>query len=173
MAAVGNERPGLERGTERDEDVDTEDEEIEDEDEESEQRGGVMPMTRDRKQATSRELSISGSGPPDDGRGGPTPPKKSRGTASLVLGIRLPDQVRGRPNPGTAKTSIEQVPPKPQDRAARRATPAPTNGPSAWPQTPAAPTRDLAETLRRYHELLRLLGRSGGAAAPEPDEGNE
>ena len=45
------------------------DEDVEDEKEESEARGGVMPMTRDRKQPPSRELGISGDGPPGDGRG--------------------------------------------------------------------------------------------------------
>jgi hypothetical protein len=71
-----------------------------------------MPMTRQDQRSPARELSISGDGPPDQGRGGPTPPKKSRGTASLVLGIRLPDQVRGQPNPGTAKTNLEETPPR-------------------------------------------------------------
>ena len=90
MAAVGNRRSGLERAITREDDEEGEDdEEIEDEKEESEQRGGVMPMGRDRSQSPSRELAISGDGPPRDGRGGPTPPKKSRGTAALVLGIPL------------------------------------------------------------------------------------
>ncbi|MDA0932334.1 MAG: hypothetical protein O3C51_02645 [Planctomycetota bacterium] len=155
MAAVGNQRSGMERGSERDDDPDADDEDVEDEKEETEQRGGVMPMTRDRMQAPSRELSISGNGPPDDGRGGPTPPKKSRGTASLVLGVRLPDQVRGQTNPGTAKTTIEQIPPVPQAEAPRPASPARSEGPSPNVQTPARPLGDLAETVRRYHELLR------------------
>jgi hypothetical protein len=167
MAAVGNQRSGMERGSERDDDPDSDDEDVEDEKEETEQRGGVMPMTRDRMQAPSRELSISGNGPPDDGRGGPTPPKKSRGTASLVLGVRLPDQVRGQTNPGTAKTTIEQIPPVPQAEAPRPATAAPSAGPSPHVQTPARPLGDLAETVRRYHELLR--GRSPRDPAAQKD----
>ncbi len=167
MAAVGNQRSGMERGSERDDDPDADDEDVEDEKEETEQRGGVMPMTRDRMQAPSRELSISGNGPPDDGRGGPTPPKKSRGTASLVLGVRLPDQVRGQTNPGTAKTTIEQIPPVPQAEAPRPATAAPSAGPSPHVQTPARPLGDLAETVRRYHELLR--GRTPREPAPQKD----
>ena len=155
MAAVGNQRSGMERGSERDDDPDADDEDVEDEKEETEQRGGVMPMTRDRMQAPSRELSISGNGPPDDGWGGPTPPKKSRGTASLVLGVRLPDQVRGQTNPGTAKTTIEQIPPVPQAEAPRPASPARSEGPSPNVKTPARPLGDLAETVRRYHEILR------------------
>jgi hypothetical protein len=95
LAAVGNKRSGVDRGEEREDDAETEDEEIEDEQEESDQRGGVMPRMRDRRASPSRDLSISGDGPPDDGRGGPSPPKKARGTASLVLGVRLPDVVDG------------------------------------------------------------------------------
>lgn len=166
MAAVGNQRSGMERGRDRDDDPETDDEEVEDEKEETEQRGGIMPMTRDRMRAAARELSISGNGPPDDGRGGPTPPKKSRGTASLVLGIRLPDQIRGQPNPGTAKTTIEQIPPVPQAEPPRPAAAAPSPGPSPHVQSEAAPLGDLAEAIRRYHELLR--GSRAEAPAPEP-----
>ncbi|MBK8975578.1 MAG: hypothetical protein IPM29_06605 [Planctomycetes bacterium] len=155
MTAVANERAGIDRGSERDDDTDTDDEQVEDEEEESEQRGGVMPSTRDRMQPPSRELSISGNGPPGDGRGGPTPPKKSRGTASLVLGIRLPDQVRGQPNPGTAKTTIEQVPPVPRDAAAHPTTPAPSDGPSPNVQSGVPAHAELERTVLRYHELLK------------------
>ena len=161
MTSVANERSGLDRGVERDDDAETDDEEVEDEREESEQRGGVMPMTRDRMQPPSRELSISGNGPPDDGRGGPTPPKKWRGTASLVLGIRLPDQVRGQPNPGTAKTTLEQVPPVPQDAPTRAPAAATTDGPSPNPQSASPAASTLAEVVRRYHASLR------GAPLPE------
>jgi hypothetical protein len=152
MAPVTNQRPGLDRGPERDDSPPSEDEPIEDETEESEQRGGVMPMGRDRQQPPTRELSISGEGPPDDGRGGPTPPKKSRGTAALVLGLRLPDQIRGRPNPGTAKTSLAPRPPQ--------AEPGPTHPPSPGAAGPAAPQSlevhgDLDRLVLRYHELLR------------------
>jgi hypothetical protein len=155
LAAVGNERSGSDRGVEREDELDSEDEEIEDEKEESEQRGGVVPTKRDRRQAPSRELSISGNGPPDDGRGGPTPPKKSRGTASLVLGIRLPDQVRGRPNPGTAKTSIEPVPPSAAAAVDRGASANASDRASPHVQSEQPPIGERAAYLRRYHELVR------------------
>ncbi len=155
MSAVGNQRSGKDRGSDREDDPESDDEDVEDEKEESEARGGVMPMTRDRKQPPSRELGISGDGPPGDGRGGPTPPKKSRGTASLVLGIKLPDQVRGQPNPGTAKTSIEQIPPKPSDRDPRAAAPAASGPSSKTPQSRTQHDRRLAPAVQRYHELLR------------------
>lgn len=155
LAAVGNERSGVDRGVEREDELDSEDEAIEDEKEETEQRGGVVPSKRDRRQAPSRELTISGNGPPDDGRGGPTPPKKSRGTASLVLGIRLPDQVRGRPNPGTAKTSIEPVPPTPAATSDRPASASAGDRASPHVQSLQPPIGDRADYLRRYHELVR------------------
>ena len=155
LAAVGNERSGVDRGVERDDDLDSEDEDVEDDKEETEQRGGVVPSRRDRRSAATRELTISGNGPPSDGRGGPTPPKKSRGTASLVLGIRLPDQVRGRPNPGTAKTSIEPVPPTPSDALARSASASPSDGPSPHVQSIQPPIGARTDFLRRYHELVR------------------
>ena len=157
LAAVGNERSGVDRGVEREDELDSEDEDVQDEKEETEQRGGVVPTKRDRRSAATRELSISGNGPPGDGRGGPTPPKKSRGTASLVLGIRLPDQVRGRPNPGTAKTSIEPVPATAANAEARGATASPSDGPSPHVQSvqPTLPTD--TGFLSRYAELVRKL----------------
>jgi len=87
------------------------DEDVEDEIEEEEARGGTQPHMRDRKAATSRDLSISGPGEGGEGRGGPTPHKKARGTASLVLGVPVPDFVRGLLNPGTTKVTHERVEP--------------------------------------------------------------
>ena len=89
-------------------------EEVEDEAESSSQRGGIQPSLKDRNEAPSRDLGISGDeGPPGTGRGGPTPPKKSRGTASLVLGVPIPDFVRGRAGPGMTKITHERVEPSP------------------------------------------------------------
>ncbi|GAB4140519.1 MAG: hypothetical protein Fur0037_07030 [Planctomycetota bacterium] len=150
---VGNKRQDWERGLDRDEDADVEDEPVEDETEEQEQRGGVTPMRRQDQRPAARELSISGDGPPDQGRGGPTPPKKSRGTASLVLGIRLPDQVRGQPNPGTAKTSIEQVPPRRQAGRGGAAKPA-AGGRAGTPQSRRPVLDALQLLLPAYHRAL-------------------
>jgi hypothetical protein len=107
----------LQRTSTVDEDADDEDQpeqDVEDETESNTQRGGVQPSLKDRNEAPSRELGISGqSGPPGTGRGGPTPPKKSRGTASLVLGVPIPDFVRGRLGPGTVQIVHERVEPSP------------------------------------------------------------
>lgn len=92
-----------------------EEDEIEDEDEEQESRGGMQPSLRDRKPPTSRDLSIGfGNRPNPDanGRGGPSEQKKSRGTASLVLGVPIPDRVKGQPNPGKTKITQERVEPR-------------------------------------------------------------
>lgn len=142
------------------------DEPVEDERESSTQRGGIQPMLKDRQEAPSRELGISGSqGPPGTGRGGPTPPKKSRGTASLVLGVPVPDFVKGRLGPGTTKTTRRRVQPstnpgeptKPVDVAERSMPEA------SCPQFDAP--SEYAEIVRRYLVALH----SADAAATEAD----
>ncbi len=108
-----------------DQDDDDSEEEVEDENESNTQRGGVQPSLKDRNEAPSREMGLSGEeGPPGTGRGGPTPPKKSRGTASLVLGVPVPDFVKGRVGPGTTKIIHERVQPPavPGDQAATAGT---------------------------------------------------
>lgn len=152
LAAVGNKRNDQNRGLEREDDPEVEDEAVEDESDEQEQRGGVMPMRRGDNRPAARELSISGDGPPDNGRGGPTPPKKARGTASLVLGLRLPDSVRGQPNPGTAKTSLEQIPPRPNTASPGLASAA-GQGRPATPQSPRHPA-SASSLLQAYHQWL-------------------
>jgi hypothetical protein len=153
MSAVGNKRSDQNRGQEREDDPEIEDEPVEDETDEQEQRGGVMPMRRGDNRAAARELSISGDGPPDQGRGGPTPPKKSRGTASLVLGLRLPDSVRGQPNPGTAKTTLEQIPPRPSAGELGLARVVTGSRPTT-PQSQRSPTPFLS-LQQAYSALLR------------------
>lgn len=111
-----------------DEDLDDEDD-VEDEEEEQEARGGMQPSLRDRKPPVSRDLSIGfGNQPNPDarGRGGPSQPKKSRGTASLVLGVPIPDRIKGQPNPGKTKITQERVQPRaePASAAAAEARPA-------------------------------------------------
>lgn len=108
-----------------------------------EQGGGVRLSLRDRRPSPSRGLGISGpKGPPGSGRGGPSPAKKSRGTASLLLGVPMPDHVPGKPQAGPMRTTRESVDPSPQEletTAAPGAIPrhddeAPVPTPSiAWP----------------------------------------
>lgn len=94
------------------------DEDVDDEEEEQESRGGVQPSLRDRRPPVSRDLRIGfGNRPSPDanGRGGPSQPKKSRGVASLVLGVPIPDRVKGQPNPGKTKITQERVEPETED----------------------------------------------------------
>lgn len=99
----------------------TEDQELEQEDEvddeetESEARGGLQPNLRDRRPPVNRDLSIgfgNRSNPDANGRGGPGQRKKSRGVASLVLGVPVPDHVKGQVNPGRVKITQERIQPK-------------------------------------------------------------
>ncbi len=96
-----------------------EDADVEDEDSDSDARGGVQPSLRDRRPPVNRDLQIGfGAGRPNpdaNGRGGPSPQKKSRGVASLVLGVPIPDHVKGRANPGRTKVTQERVEPESED----------------------------------------------------------
>ncbi len=98
-----------------------EDEDTEDEEEDQESRGGIQPNLRDRKPPVSRDLRIgfgNQKNPDANSRGGPSEAKKSRGTASLVLGVPVPDRVKGQPSPGKTKITQERIEPRPEDDAA-------------------------------------------------------
>lgn len=70
-------------------------------------RGGVQPLLSDGTKPAGRELSDKeGHGDdPGDGRGGDTGAKKSRGAASALLAVPLPDVVSGRLGAGADLTS--------------------------------------------------------------------
>lgn len=111
--------------TEDDQEIE-DDEDTEDEEEDQESRGGVQPNLRDRKPPVSRDLRIgfgNQKNPDANGRGGPSEAKKSRGTASLVLGVPIPDRVKGQPNPGKTKITQERIEPKAEESSAIEATP--------------------------------------------------
>ncbi len=111
-------------------------ERIEEDPDEEEARAGTQPGLKDRRQTVSRDLSISGPGAGGDGRGGPSLPKKARGTGSMVLGVPVPDFVRGLLNPGTTRITHERVTPS------RRAS-------AALPVTEPAPREGLAPMVQR------------------------
>lgn len=152
-------------------DANAEEDPAEDEPETSEQRGGAAPPSRDRQKSPSRELTISGDGPPQDGRGGPTPPKKARGTASLILGVTVPDHVHGRPNPGTNKQSLADAPPREESHPLAEVAPARTGTP-AHPQSPGAPRDYLAPFVLRFHELLRTQTQGTSTTEPNHEQRN-
>jgi len=104
--------------SETDDDPVEDDSDVDDDDSESEARGGMQPNLRDRRPPVNRDLSIGFGNEPDEeanGRGGPGQTKKSRGTASLVLGVPIPDHIKGQPNPGRTKITQERVEPKDDD----------------------------------------------------------
>jgi hypothetical protein len=93
----------------------SQEDEVDDEETESEARGGLQPNLRDRRPPVNRDLSIgfgNRSNPDANGRGGPGQRKKSRGVASLVLGVPVPDHVKGQVNPGRVKITQERIQPK-------------------------------------------------------------
>jgi len=142
-----------------DEEEDLEDdEEVDDEFDESEARGGLQPHLRDRRPPVNRDLGIgfgNAKNPDANGRGGASEMKKSRGVASLVLGVPLPDHVKGRPNPGKTKVTQERVEPQPESTAsadaAHRKPRATTTGHLTRPEL-LPWMRDL---VRAYYEALR------------------
>jgi hypothetical protein len=85
---------------------------VEEQQESNTQRGGIQPLLKDRRAAPSRDLGKDEQeGEPGTGRGGPSPVKKSRGTASLVLGVPIPDFIKGRLGPGLTKVTQERTRP--------------------------------------------------------------
>jgi len=144
------------RSSDTDQDNEDQDDVTETDSEHNTQRGGVQPSMKDRQAAPSRELGISGDdqGLPGTGRGGPTPPKKSRGTASLVLGVPIPDFIKARLGPGSTKVVHERVDPAPVAGEPARANPAvPRGGPEAVSADHRI-SADEADVVRQY--LMRL-----------------
>jgi hypothetical protein len=134
------------------------DRDFEDDAEEQKARGGMQPNLRDRRPPVSRDLSIAfGNRPSPDanGRGGPSDQKKSRGTASLVLGVPVPDRVKGQPNKGKTKITQERVEPRAEDAELTNAV---EHTPSVVPlgTLPSPrPSRFASDAVRAYFDALR------------------
>ncbi len=140
------------------------DDDIQDEDEEQESRGGIQPNLRDRKPPVNRDLRIgfgNRKNPDANGRGGPSEQKKSRGVASLVLGVPIPDRIKGQPNPGKTKITQERIEPKAEDA---EPVDAETRAPRSSPIGPLPP-REVPPWLRQMVKKYFLHDR--GPAAPE------
>ncbi len=153
----------MERGGEEDSGGEDQDQEVDEEKRRSRQRGGTQPSLRDRRPPPSRDLGLSQPGDqPGKGRGGPTPPKKDRGTAALILGLPLPDTIKGLPNPGTSRVEQERTSPR-EAPVPPGAGPGPSHGEGREPPLPAgsAPAGESG-TVERYFEKLR------GGRGPAP-----
>ena len=135
----------------------TESDEPEDETvDDQQQRGGAQPAARDRNVAPSRQLGISGpKGPPGSGRGGPTPVKKSRGTAAMLLGVPTPELVEGQSRPGPVQRTFRRVTPPQQDDTTNETTGPINNDPvwqintQRWDEREARFVSDYLAALRR------------------------
>lgn len=129
------------------------DEDTEDDEEEQENRGGVQPSLRDRRPPVSRDLQIGfGNRPNPDanGRGGPSEQKKSRGVASLVLGVPIPDRVKGRPGPGPTKITQERIEPEAEEAAPIEASARTPRAAPLEPTSEVALDPSLTSLLRTY-----------------------
>ena len=90
----------------------------EEEDEEQKSASASKPMLNNRKAAVDRSLGPSGLSDQENelanGRGGPSGLKKTRGVAAMLLGVPMPDHLRGKPNPGRIKVERERADPEPK-----------------------------------------------------------
>ena len=126
------------------------DERIEDDPDEEDARSGTQPTMKDRRGTTSKDLSISGPGAGGEGRGGPSLPKKSRGTGSLILGVPIPDFVRGLLNPGTTRITHERVQPSLLNAPYDAVVPTAARQRAAVPTPPAFVPQRLKQLLADY-----------------------
>ena len=98
--------------------ADATDDAEEEEDEEQKAASTSKPMLNNRKAAVDRSLSPSGLSDREDdqanGRGGPSGLKKTRGVAAMLLGVPMPDHLRGKSNPGRIKVERERADPEPK-----------------------------------------------------------
>ncbi len=97
---------------------DTTDDAEDEEDEEQKGASTQRPMLNNRKAPVDRSLSPSGIGdqenPEANGRSGPGGLKKTRGVAAMLLGVPMPDHLRGKSNPGRVKVQRERADPEPK-----------------------------------------------------------
>ncbi|MEZ5975101.1 MAG: hypothetical protein R3E96_09730 [Planctomycetota bacterium] len=110
----------------------------------------------------SRDLQIAfGNRPNPDanGRGGPSEQKKSRGVASLVLGVPIPDRVKGQPGKGPTKVTQERV--QPQAESPETATAG-----ARRPGATRAPAPPPARSVAARHRAPLLPGPPPDALTP-------
>ena len=85
-----------------------------DDEEDEEQKAGSAskPLISQRKAPVNRSLTPSADSDEErddqNGRGGPSGLKKTRGVAAMLLGVPLPDYLQGKVNPGRMKIQSEQ-----------------------------------------------------------------
>lgn len=147
-----------------------------DEEEDEEQKSGSAskPMLNNRKAAVDRSLSPSGLSDQENeqanGRGGPSGLKKTRGVAAMLLGVPMPDHLRGKANPGRIKVERERADPEPKISLAADAADRGQRQDSIGylPHMALAPW--MQETVRDY--FLAERARDRAIADSKPDTTN-
>jgi hypothetical protein len=118
------------------------------------QRLGAQPALKNRAAEMSRELSLATgtktANQQNRGRGGPSGQKKSRGTATMIMGVPVPGFVRGRLLPGPTKSTQEQVEPVPREGESAALTTMPRASPTEDSQERFRPAAAVATQARNY-----------------------
>lgn len=142
----------------------------EEEDEEQKGASASKPMLNNRKATVDRSLSPSGVSDQEDdtlnGRGGPGGLKKTRGVAAMLLGVPMPDHLRGKSNPGRIKVERERADPEPKTAPAANAANRGSRRDSIGylPHLALAPW--MQETVRDYFLAERQSDLAGSDSTP-------
>ena len=131
----------------------------EEEDERQESNTAQQPQLNSRKAPADRSLTPGGAGtePNEDanGRGGPSGLKKTRGVAAMLLGVPMPDRLRGMNNPGRMKMTREKGQPTERDAELIAAQERQARDGSYGHVTDHIMSPSLANAVRTYFEDLR------------------
>ena len=147
----------------------------EEEDEEQKGASTSKPMLNNRKAAVDRSLSPSGLSDRENdqanGRGGPSGLKKTRGVAAMLLGVPMPDHLRGKSNPGRIKVERERADPEPKTSLAADATNRGSRQESIGylPHLALAPW--MQDTVRDYFLAERARDLASSDSTPRPTSG--
>jgi hypothetical protein len=144
-------------------------------DEPNQQRGGLRVSLLDRRAAASRELGITGpkSGRPGTGRGGPTPRKKSRGTASIIMGVPWPDFLSGQRRSGPVATSASRAAPAATGEMHPSAAPPADAPPAEAALRPFVVAPSDAETVKQYFQHWHNRDTAAARQVPQSGEDGE
>jgi hypothetical protein len=152
-----NESPNNVKAKSDDSDDFQDEEEPDEEMDPDKQRLGAQPALKNRSSKVSRELSLvtglSLSNKQNRGRGGPGGQKKSRGTATMIMGVPIPGFVRGRLLPGPTKSTQEEIEPSPVEGGYAAATAQPQARPEEEPQERYHPA--AANSIRARDFLIQ------------------
>ena len=131
----------------------------EEEDERQESNTAQQPQLNSRKAPADRSLTPGGGGTePNEaanGRGGPSGLKKTRGVAAMLLGVPMPDRLRGMNNPGRMKITRERGQPTERDAELVAAQSRQARDGSYGHVTDHIMSPSLANAVRTYFEDLR------------------